>query len=310
MKTDSKMNSNSDSITPNSKTIVSIGVPVFNGERFLRKCIESLLSQTFRNFEIIISDNGSTDLTPKICKEYLDKDSRIRYIRQKKNMGLNRNFRFTLKEARSKYFTWVAVDHFCEPDFLETNLNLLESNKRAACSTGKIIFFDENKISRFKKFVIGIRDKIKKPIGFYPINGTYRNKVRVCLNHSFTWIIFGIFRTEILKKSLVTESFINNERAIMLNVLKHGDLVVCDKELLHISGKGISKKGTYILAKGLNESRAGQIFPAYPFTKWCFQNLGVKLFFQNLDFFIERNIYSQVTLFIDLLKSKTSLEDN
>jgi len=297
------MYSSSDSNTRNNSTILSIGIPVFNGERFLRKCIESLLSQTFRSFEIIISDNCSTDSTPKICKDYLDEDSRIRYIRHKKNMGLHWNFNFVLKEARSKYFTWVAVDHLFEPDFLEKNVNLLESNNVAACSTSKISFYDKKEISQFKKLVIRIRNKIKKPVGIYPINGSYKNKVRICLNHSFTWVIFGIFRTEILRKSLVNESFVNNERAIMLNVLKYGDLVVYNKELMLVYGKGLSNRGTYRLAKLLNESSLGKIFPAYPFTSWCFKNLGIKLFLLNLDFFVERNIYSQITLLIDLIKN-------
>ena len=76
---------------------ISIGIPVYNGEKFIRKCIESILQQTHRNFELIISDNASTDSTRKICEEYLNKDNRIIFVRQEKNMGGGWNFNFLLK---------------------------------------------------------------------------------------------------------------------------------------------------------------------------------------------------------------------
>ena len=66
---------------------ISIGIPVYNGEKFIRKCIESVLQQTYKNFELIISDNASTDSTPDICKEFLKKDNRITFVRQNENMG-------------------------------------------------------------------------------------------------------------------------------------------------------------------------------------------------------------------------------
>ena len=78
---------------------ISIGIPVYNGEKFIRKCIESVLQQTNRNFELIISDNASTDSTPEICKEFLNKDDRISFERQDKNMGGCWNFNFLLQKA-------------------------------------------------------------------------------------------------------------------------------------------------------------------------------------------------------------------
>ena len=78
---------------------ISIGMPVYNGEKFIRKCIESVLQQTHRNFELIISDNASTDSTSKICEEYLRKDNRITFVRQNKNMGQNWNFNFLLGKS-------------------------------------------------------------------------------------------------------------------------------------------------------------------------------------------------------------------
>ncbi|MEM4134638.1 MAG: glycosyltransferase, partial [Candidatus Micrarchaeia archaeon] len=73
--------------------LVSIGMPVYNGERFIRQALDSLLAQDYENFELIISDNASEDKTPEICLEYAARDKRIRYYRNEKNMGAAWNFK-------------------------------------------------------------------------------------------------------------------------------------------------------------------------------------------------------------------------
>ncbi|MGI0011217.1 MAG: glycosyltransferase family 2 protein, partial [Nitrosopumilaceae archaeon] len=113
-------------------------MPVFNGELFIRKAIDSLLAQTFSDFELIISDNASTDSTSEICKEYEKKDSRIRYIRQSKNMGAYWNFYFVLKQAKYDYFLWASADDYWHPDFLKKNIEILLSKKNVVCSISKV----------------------------------------------------------------------------------------------------------------------------------------------------------------------------
>lgn len=97
---------------------VSIGMPVYNEELFIRKALDSLLAQTYGDFEIIISDNASTDATAEICKEYLQRDRRIRYIRQSQNLGGYHNFLFAFKEARGEYFMWAAADDLWDQNCL------------------------------------------------------------------------------------------------------------------------------------------------------------------------------------------------
>lgn len=94
----------------NKLPFISIGLPVYNGERFLKETLNSVLNQTYQNFELIISDNASTDLTQKICREYKAKDNRVRYIRQKINKGGINNFKNVLDAAKGKYFMWIAAD--------------------------------------------------------------------------------------------------------------------------------------------------------------------------------------------------------
>jgi glycosyltransferase involved in cell wall biosynthesis len=90
--------------------VVSIGMPVYNGEKYIREALDSLLAQSFMDFELIISDNASLDATGDICQEYAARDLRIRYVRQPENRGILANFQFVLDEARGEYFMWAAAD--------------------------------------------------------------------------------------------------------------------------------------------------------------------------------------------------------
>ena len=120
------------------KSLVTIGIPVYNGELLMKKCIESVLSQTYENFELIISDNASTDSTPDICKEFLKKDNRITFVRQNENMGQNWNFNFPLEKANGEYFVWLVADAIISPEFIEKNIAVLESQDNAVGCISKI----------------------------------------------------------------------------------------------------------------------------------------------------------------------------
>lgn len=98
---------------------VSIGLPVFNGESFLHESLDSLLGQSYEDFELIISDNASTDSTADIIASYEARDSRIRSVRQPNNIGANENFLFVLNQARAELFMWASHDDIWEENWLE-----------------------------------------------------------------------------------------------------------------------------------------------------------------------------------------------
>jgi glycosyltransferase involved in cell wall biosynthesis len=98
---------------------LSVGLPVYNGEKYLAESIEALLGQTFADFELIISDNASADGTPDICLGYQKTDSRIRYVRQPRNIGAAPNHNFLFEQARGAYFKWAAADDLYGRDLLE-----------------------------------------------------------------------------------------------------------------------------------------------------------------------------------------------
>jgi glycosyltransferase involved in cell wall biosynthesis len=104
---------------------VSIGLPVFNGEKFLAEAVESLLSQTYSNIELIITDNASTDKTEEISRNFASRDIRIRYIRQQSNIGPGPNFKAALDAANGAYFMWAAYDDLWEANHVADAVELL-----------------------------------------------------------------------------------------------------------------------------------------------------------------------------------------
>ncbi len=116
----------------NRGPLVSVGLPVYNGEEFLQEAIDSILSQDFTDFELIISDNGSTDATPRICAEYEKSDPRVRYYPMEYNFGAIRNFARVLSISNAPFFTWVAHDDLHHREFLTKCLNKITEDPSIA----------------------------------------------------------------------------------------------------------------------------------------------------------------------------------
>ena len=110
---------------------VSIGMPAYNAERFVGRALASLLSQTFKDFELVISDDASSDLTGEICQEYAAKDARIRYIRQPSNLGQTQNFNFLLGQTHAEYFMWASDDDIWAPTCLDKYAAVLDTEPDA-----------------------------------------------------------------------------------------------------------------------------------------------------------------------------------
>lgn len=110
---------------------VTVGLPVYNGARYLATAIESILGQTFQDFELVISDNASTDATGDICLGYASRDGRIKYLRQDHNLGAGPNHNFCARRAAGEYFRWASHDDLMEPAYLERCVALLDANPDA-----------------------------------------------------------------------------------------------------------------------------------------------------------------------------------
>ncbi len=123
---------------------VSIGLAVYNGEKYLEEAIGSILAQTFTDFELIISDNASTDRTADICTKYAAQDSRIRYVRNATNIGGANNENRTFQLARGEYFRWAAHDDICAPELLEQCVKVLDDHPDVVLCQTAVVIIDEH----------------------------------------------------------------------------------------------------------------------------------------------------------------------
>ena len=107
---------------------LTIGLPVYNGETILDEALDALLGQTYEDFELIVSDNASTDRTADICRRYAEQDSRIRYVRQARNVGLVSNHIFVMEQARGELFKWASHDDLYARDLLARCVEALDED--------------------------------------------------------------------------------------------------------------------------------------------------------------------------------------
>lgn len=110
-----------------STPILSVGMPVYNGAKWIEDAIESILEQSFGDFELIIADNASTDDTERICRSFAGRDARVRYHRNSSNIGIYRNFDLVFELASGKYFKWAACSDFCLEGFFEKCVAVLDA---------------------------------------------------------------------------------------------------------------------------------------------------------------------------------------
>jgi len=130
------------SITKNP--VVSIGLPVYNGEKYLVAAIQSFLDQSFVDFELIISDNASTDRTEEICKSFVPRDPRIRYFRNRVNVGATRNHNIVYELSTGYYFKWAGHDDLYAPNYLAECVEVLDRDPDIVLCYPKTILIDDS----------------------------------------------------------------------------------------------------------------------------------------------------------------------
>ncbi len=274
--------------------ILGIGLPVFNGEQFIRKKIESLLSQTFTNFEIFITDNCSTDNTIKICGEFAKKDQRIHIICHEKNIGAKRNFYSSLKLSKNKFFVWTAVDDLMESTFLEKNIEQLELHENLVGSISKISYYSFEEKSDIKF------------IQLESVLGTFEKKIRFVLTKSSANLIYSIFKRKYLEKSLIEEPIGTWDSSIVLNILRYGDVKVLDEMLLKFFEGGVSSMNLYKRITQPDSDIGNFSSSDSYFFKWCVKYLGIKIILKNFDVFLWLNFSTLKKVIFDFLSRNQS----
>jgi len=199
----------------NEDPCISLGMPVYNGEKLLRDALNSLLLQSFTNFELIISDNASVDGTEEICREYANKDKRIIYFRQNTNIGAIANFQFVLDRSQADFFMWTAHDDTWNQTYLHNALQLLKDNSIDFVFPSfklQSIKLEKECIIDYKNFkFIESNNKALRVLQFMNLHH---------LSHKCN-IVYSLFRTNFIRKAINIQD-IGNDGALGALILYFG----------------------------------------------------------------------------------------
>jgi len=207
---------------------VSVGIPVYNGEPFIAQAIESILSQTFEDFELIISDNASTDDTQQICQKYAAKDLRVRYYRSDVNRGAVWNHNRVFALARGEYFKWNSADDLCAPEFLARCVAALGEDPAAVMAVSEPQEVDE--LGKPLGFVT-VSDQTLLPVvpAGAPAHVRFRQNIRLdhlCLS------IYGLIRSGVLRRVGPMGGYADSDRVLLAHLALFGPCIVVPETLL------------------------------------------------------------------------------
>jgi glycosyltransferase involved in cell wall biosynthesis len=188
-----------------NKPRVSVGLPVYNGADYLAATLDSLLAQTFEDFELIISDNASTDGTEEICRAYAVRDGRIQYLRNRENLGAAANYNRVFHLSSGDYFKWAAADDLCAPEFLERCVRVLDNEASVVLCYPRARAIDEQGNI--------IRDYPPKPNAGSP-KPQERFYEFVCVPHPCV-AVFGLIRSDALRRTQLIGSFASADRPLL-----------------------------------------------------------------------------------------------
>jgi glycosyltransferase involved in cell wall biosynthesis len=198
---------------------VSVGMPVYNGESYLTEAIESILKQTFSDFELVITDNASTDSTETICRRFADIDNRIKYHRLEENIGACGNFNHVVSVARGQYFKWAAADDVCLPTLLEKLVTVLDADQGVIWCHAQ-----SGKINQFGH-VLQLSDPAAEGLAHTahaglprPMHDSPQRHQRfrgVLLGTTWCADIYGLIRRDALLKTGLLESCYGSEKVLI-----------------------------------------------------------------------------------------------
>ncbi len=190
---------------------VSIGLAVYNGEKYLEQAIDSILAQTFTDFELIISDNASTDRTPEICKQYAEKDARIRYHQNAMNIGGANNENQTFRMSRGNYFRWAAHDDMLAPELLQKCVEVLDRDPSVVLCHTSIVEIDDH--GNTIKITSRNNGASTKP---------YERFSKIASSKDFLEETYGLIRSEILHKTRLQLNYTASDRTLMCELGLYG----------------------------------------------------------------------------------------
>jgi glycosyltransferase involved in cell wall biosynthesis len=199
---------------------LSVGLAVYNGERYLAEAIDAILEQTFADFELIISDNASTDMTPEICAVYASKDRRVKYHRNGENIGGANNENLTFMHARGRYFRWAADDDLCEPTLFEKCVEVLERDPEVVLAYTRSVTIDADgnpirEVGERRGMSARASDRFRE----------LADRQHLCEAS------YGIIRTSALRSTGLQRNYVDSDRVLLAALSLRGRFVQLDEAL-------------------------------------------------------------------------------
>jgi glycosyltransferase involved in cell wall biosynthesis len=195
--------------------LVSIGMPVYNGERFVRQALKSILVQDYGNFELIISDNASTDATSKICQRYADQDTRIHYVRNETNLGACPNHKRVFEMARGDYFKWAAHDDECLPTFLSRCMSVFRGAPQSVVLVYPQSLIIDQEGRMIEEYRASIEAKASRP---------HRRLANVVSNVVLGTPLYGVMRANALRQTRLIDAFLSSDYVLFAELAMLGEI--------------------------------------------------------------------------------------
>jgi glycosyltransferase involved in cell wall biosynthesis len=217
---------------------VLVGLPVFNGEKYVGRAIESILNQTLADLRLVVSDNASTDNTEEICRAYAKADSRVHYFRQKSNLGLVPNWNFVCQPAGERYFKWAGHDDLLEPTCIERCVVLLENDPQLALAQTLSFEIDATG-TRIRTYDDDFRLNAARP----------RDRLWRVLWATHLTEVWGVLRTELLRKIRRMGSYVGSDRNFTAELLLLGSVGYVEEHLFSLRSRPDSYGGGAVQGK-------------------------------------------------------------
>ncbi|KJS35144.1 MAG: hypothetical protein VR74_17410 [Hyphomonas sp. BRH_c22] len=185
---------------------VTLALPVYNGENYIRETLNSLLNQTYGDFELIITDNESTDGTRAICETFVARDPRVQYFRNPRNLGAAPNYNRGYELARGEYLKWCAHDDLLSSNFLEECITVLDRDPNIALAFG-----ETHSIDQHGQTIAVPPNEMTSLLDADPARRFYRSidEAATCFP------IFGLFRMSVLKRTSLHRKYYGSDRGLI-----------------------------------------------------------------------------------------------
>jgi glycosyltransferase involved in cell wall biosynthesis len=218
-----------------NRPLISIGLPVYNGEDFLEEAICCFRRQTVDDWELVVSDDASTDRTAEIIKDHAAADRRIRHLPAGERLGGSRNFNRVFAISRGRFFRWAAHDDVCAPTYLERCLEVLETDSSVAMAHTAAAYIDASgaKVRVLQRGYVDSDGYVERDVTFgenfrrLAASRKAHERLRAALFHySLRELpIFGLARTETWEQTLLHRPFYGADKVILAEVALRGRIV-------------------------------------------------------------------------------------